>query len=73
MNTKHEQVINVSVQINCEYHNHENIQLSSIIPQNIENTKIIKTYLIFMAYVCQVQIKIYIHIQNTTSPLFIYA
>ena len=29
---KHEQAIDVSVQIKCEYHNHENFSLSSIIP-----------------------------------------
>ena len=55
----------VSVQIKCEYHNHENFSLSSIIPQN---KKIIKTYLIFKVYVCPIQTKVYIHIQNITSP-----
>ena len=39
MKTKHEQVINVSVQIQCEYHYHENFQFSSIIPQNMEIRK----------------------------------
>ena len=68
MKIKHEQAINVSVQITCEYHNHENFSLSSIIPLKHENTKIIKTYLIFKAYVCLIQTKVYIHIQNTKSP-----
>ena len=68
MKIKHEQAINVSVQIRCEYHNHENFFIKLNYSLNIENTKIIKTYLIFMAYVCQVQTKVYIHIQNITSP-----
>ena len=70
MNTKHEQAINVSVQIKCECHNHENFSSNKLnYSLNIENTKIIKTYLIFKAYVCLIQTKVYIHIQNTTNPL----
>ena len=55
----------MSVQIQCEEHDHENIQLSSIF---LKNMKIIKTYLSFKAYVCLIQTKVYIHILNTTSP-----
>ena len=48
----------------CESHKHEIRQLSSIFLK-YENHQ---NYLIFKAYVCLVQTKVYIHIQNITSP-----
>ena len=56
----------MSVQIQCEDHNHEkkySIKLNySLKHENHQN------YLIFKVYVCPIQTKVYIHIQNTTSP-----
>ena len=50
----------------CETHNHENSQFRSIRKslkhENHQND------LIFKTYVCLVQTKVYIHIQNITSP-----
>jgi len=65
MKTKHEQAIKVSVQIKCEYHNHKNIFIKLNYSLKHENHQ---NYLIFKAYVCLIQTKVYIHIQNITSP-----
>ena len=65
MKTKHEQAIDVSVQIICEDHNQEKyfIKLNYSLKHEI-----IKNYLIFKAYVCLIQTNVYIHIQNIKSP-----
>ena len=62
----------ISVQVICDMALW-NFQISSIIPLKHEDTKIIKTYLIFKAYVCLIQTKVYIHIQNIKSPLNVYS
>ena len=51
----------MNVQIQCEEYDHENIQLSSIF---LKTWKSSKNYLIFKAYVCLIQTKVYIHIQT---------
>ena len=51
----------MSVQIQCEEHDHESIQLSSIFLKTWNSSK---TYLIFKAYVCFIQTKVYIHNQT---------
>ena len=53
----------VSVQIQCEVHDHESIRLSSINSLKQENHQK-QNYLIFKVYVCPIQAKVYIHIQT---------
>ena len=67
--------IDMSVQIICEDQNHEKyfIKLNYSLKHNSIKKNMKKsyktTYLIFKAYVCLMQANIYIHIQNSTSPL----
>ena len=42
MKTKHEQIINVSVHIKCEDHNHEKLDIKLKYSLNMKNMKIIK-------------------------------
>jgi len=56
----------VSVQVLCETYHHENMQLGLI--RNSSKHESHQNDLIFKAYVCHVQTKVYIHIQNITSP-----
>ena len=61
----------MSVQIICEDHNHEKyfIKLNYSLKHNsIKNMKNHQNYLIFKAYVCLIQTKVYIHIHNIKSP-----
>ena len=70
MKAKHEQVIIMSVQVKCEDHNHEKysikLNINSFKHGNMKNHQ--RNYLTFKVYVCLVQTKEYIHIQNTMSP-----
>jgi len=72
---KHEQTINVSVQIECESHNHKNIQFSSIFLETWKHEKSNFHWnnLYFKVYVCHIQTKVYTHILNTMSPQNVYA
>ena len=60
----------VSVQVMCDMALW-NFQLSSKFLETMKTRKYKNylNYLIFKAYVCLIQAKVYIHIQNTTSPL----
>ena len=53
----------VSVQIQCEDHNHERWTISSIFLKTRKHEGH-QNYLIFKAYVCPIQTKVYIHIQT---------
>ena len=48
----------------CDTNNHENRHSSSIFLKTRKSSKLD----FLKAYVCQVQTKVYIHIQNITSP-----
>ena len=53
----------VSVQIQCEEHDHERWSISSIFLETRKHENH-QNYLIFKVYVCLIQSKVYIHTQT---------